>query len=64
MIILKVTDHKTSDTVVLSHEVKNAGKITEEHHIGFHSLKDPIEGPTLAMYVLSADAARELKAHL
>jgi hypothetical protein len=64
MIILKVADKKTGDTVVLSHEIKNKGKLTEEHHISIHALKSPVESPTLATYILDAGAAKELKAHL
>jgi hypothetical protein len=64
MLLIKVTDHPTADEVVLTHEVKNEGKMTEEHHIRIHPVKGNVEGRPIAHYVLDKAAAAELKRHL
>ena len=64
MLLIKITDQETLDEVALVHEVKNEGKVTEEHHIRIHSVKGNVEGKPLHHYVMGKSEAAELKRHL
>jgi hypothetical protein len=64
MLLIKVTDHFTSEIVVMTHEVKNEGKVTEEHHIRIHPEKGEVDGKPIEHYVLGKEEALELKRHL
>jgi len=66
MLLINGMEAGTSDSVTITHKVENQGKPTEEHIIRIYrsgnrvlDIKDLI-----GSYILSADAAKELKAHL
>ena len=59
-VIIEVTISATGKTAKLSHEVKNRGKITEEHHFSF-VLNN---GNEFAHYVFGKDEADALKRYL
>jgi hypothetical protein len=66
MLLIYATDSGTGKQVDVYHEVKNAGKMTEEHHISIFT-KGRLGAPAgrlLAHYVLDGKAARELKEHI
>lgn len=66
MLLIEGTNSTTGTEVDIYHEIKNEGKLTEEHHISVFTKgtgRSPA-GKILAHYVISKDAAAELKAHL
>jgi hypothetical protein len=67
MLITEATVKVTNKIIMVTHCVINEGKPTEEHHFGMY-LEDrsrPLRlGDQFAGYVMDAEAAKELKAHL
>jgi hypothetical protein len=67
MLLISAAYRSSTKTIRITHEVVNSGKATEEHIIRLY--EQPADGTSLAgaplaSYVLNANAARELKAHL
>jgi hypothetical protein len=66
MLLIHATDTNTGKVVDVYHEVKNAGKVTEEHHFSIFT-KGRMGAPAGRLvyhFVTDANAAKELKAHL
>lgn len=65
MLLIEATDKSTNKTVKITHEIRSH-PVHPEHFIRVHAsdITNPLGGKLLATYVLSAEAARELKAHL
>lgn len=66
MLLIEAVNTATGLEVDIYHEVKNAGKLTEEHHVSIFTkgTSRAPAGKILAHYVFGSEAARELKAHL
>jgi hypothetical protein len=64
MLLIDATDMSDNGGLVIVHEVKNQGKITEEHHFLAYTKSGSIHGKPLFAFATGADQAKELKAHL
>jgi hypothetical protein len=66
MLLIEATNTTTNLPVDMYHEVRNEGKMTEEHHFSFFakSTQRSPSGKLISHYVLDAQAAAELKRHL
>jgi hypothetical protein len=60
MIVLKATNQDGLEEITVEHEVKNEGKVTEEHH--FRLRKD--NDQRIIYFVMGRDTARELRRHI
>jgi hypothetical protein len=64
MLLINATDASSNETLLLVHEVKNQGKITEEHYFYAYPQGSSIHGKPLFAFVTGPDQAKELKSHL
>jgi hypothetical protein len=64
MLIIRATDEGNSDDLLIVHEVKNVGKLTEEHHFYVYTKGSNIDGPPMFAFVIDKEQAVELKAHI
>jgi hypothetical protein len=68
MILIQATDEATSETVYVTHESKNVGKVTEEHTFHVYPASAHLPGAigdkALFRFIIGGEQARELKSHL
>jgi len=60
MLILTATNQDGLEEITVEHEVKNEGKVTEEHHFRLRKRNDQ----RIIYFVMGRDAARELRRHI
>lgn len=60
MIVIKATDQASLSEITFEHEVKNKGKVTEEHHFYIRRQEDG----RVYHFTMGSAEAKELKAHI